>query len=128
RLKGNEVLDQRVEKHLFEARMQIWTALATGDQGHWPKFEEAMKLADERLEALAKNDPERQAQLQQLSGLFKKYMDSIVNIRSLRGQNDALNAPEAKAMLADAGKIASEIATLGETLAAEVAQAAESTE
>jgi hypothetical protein len=34
RLKSAETLGQRVERRMFEARMQIWMALATDDQAH----------------------------------------------------------------------------------------------
>ena len=74
RLMGNEALDQRVEKRVFEGRMHVWMALATGDQEHWSKSDEAFKLAVERLDELTKNttDPGRLAQVQQWGGLISE--------------------------------------------------------
>src|SRR5476651_1663949 len=37
RLTGDEVLEQRVEKRLFEARMHFWMAIDSKDPLHWTK-------------------------------------------------------------------------------------------
>src|SRR5580698_9169872 len=49
KLKSAEVLEQRVEKRVFEARMHFWMALGSGDQKHWNKSSEGFAVADEWL-------------------------------------------------------------------------------
>jgi methyl-accepting chemotaxis protein len=126
RLKGDETLDQRVEKRIVEGRMHIWMALASGDRQHWEQSEEAFKTAAEKLEELSREtlDPGRRAQVQQLGQLVEKYKDVAKKFRAFDGQNAALTTPEGKAVAADAIKIGSDIASLGETLATQYASAA----
>ena len=58
KLKGAEVLQQRVEKRVFEARMHFWIALESGDQKHWNKSSEGFAVADEWLNDLLAETPE----------------------------------------------------------------------
>ncbi len=129
-LKNNEVLDQRVEKQVFEASMRLWMALATDDQGHWAKSDEAMKIAGESIDDLASNtmDPNRQEKISQWDLLIDKYKQASSKFRSLHGQNAALNTPEGKAAVASAMEIGSDLTSIGETLAKEYGRAADATE
>src|ERR1700744_4007380 len=55
RFKTSEILDQRIEKRIYQARMQVWMALATGEDAHWQQAADAFKIAHERLHALQDN-------------------------------------------------------------------------
>ena len=63
RLKDDETLDLRVEKRIFEARMHMWVALASGDQNQWHESDAAFQTEGERLKELvaATSDPGRLA-------------------------------------------------------------------
>ncbi|MDI3567371.1 hypothetical protein [Bradyrhizobium sp. Arg816] len=37
RQKDHVAEDERIEKHVFEARMHVWMALAADDPSHWEK-------------------------------------------------------------------------------------------
>ena len=52
RLKDNEILDQRATKRVFEGRMHVWMALATGDATHWQQASVAFQTAHERMHDL----------------------------------------------------------------------------
>ena len=120
------MLDQRAEKRFEEARTDAWVALATGDQDGWAKSDEAMKVAESYLDSLAKTtkDPDRQARVRQWIELVQNYKQAASAFRSIHGQNDALNAPEAKAATARALKISADIANLSRGLSDEYEAAA----
>jgi methyl-accepting chemotaxis protein len=130
RRKSHEVLDQRAERRFEEARTDAWIALATGDQDSWAKSDEAMKVAEGYLDSLAKTtkDPGRQAKVRQWTELVQNYKQATSAFRSFHGQNDALNAPEAKAVTARALKIGDDIANLSRGLSDEYEAAANLTE
>jgi methyl-accepting chemotaxis protein len=130
KFKGNEVLDQRVAKRVFEARMHIWMALASGDQEHWKQSDDAFKIAGEKLDELTKNttDPGRLAKAKQWAALIQNYKEVAIKFRAFNGQNDALTSPEGKAVFANAMKVGAEIASFGEALGKEYQDAADKTE
>ncbi|HYA74201.1 MAG TPA: HAMP domain-containing protein, partial [Roseiarcus sp.] len=130
RHKSNELLDQRFEKRFYQGRMHMWIALGTGDQEHWKQSDEAFKESGERLEALVKdtNDPGRQAKARELARMLQNFKDVTAKYRFFGGQNEALNAPEAKAMVANSLKIGSEIADHANALGSEFESASEKTE
>jgi methyl-accepting chemotaxis protein len=130
RRKTHEVLDQRAEKRFEDARMNTWTALATGNQDGWSKSDESMKTAGEYLDSLAETtkDPGRQAKVRQWIGLIQSYNETASKFRSFHGQNDALSSPEGKAVTASALKIGDDIVNLSRELSNEYEAAANRTE
>ena len=130
RRKGHEVLDQRAEKRFEDARVNAWSALATGDEEGWSKSDESMKAVREYLDALVKStkDPGRQAKVRQWIGLVQTYTDAAAKFRSFHGRNEALNTPEGKAATADTLKIGADIANLSRQLSSEYEAAADQTE
>ncbi len=75
KLKGDEVLEQRVEKRVFEARMHFWIAVESGDQKHWNKSGEGFAVADEWLNDLlaSTTDAGLNGKAQKMSELVKGY-------------------------------------------------------
>jgi methyl-accepting chemotaxis protein len=129
KLKGAEVLQQRVEKRVFEARMHFWIALESGDQKHWNKSSEGFAVADEWLtDLLAETpEPERAAKAQKMSELVKGYRKLVNRLRFTQQQNESLTADEVKAGTADAVKIEDVMTKLGEELATDYKNASEAT-
>ncbi len=130
RQKDNEVLDQRVETRLFEARMHIWAADSTGDPAQWAGADQALKTAHDTIDQLTTTtrDQERLAQLQQWSGLIQRYREITVKSRALQEQKVARDSPEFITTKQEAIKVGSEFAKAGDALAAEYEQAANLTE
>jgi methyl-accepting chemotaxis protein len=118
RLKGNETLDERVEKRVFEARMQGWMALASGDQDHWPQAETAFRTAHERLQDLISktSDPGRLARAKQMETAITSYEAKLAKLREFKGANAELGTPQGRQAIADAATAASQIDTIGEGL------------
>jgi methyl-accepting chemotaxis protein len=127
RLGGAEVLDQRVEKRVFQGRMHIWMALAGGDEANWSRAEAAFQLADQRIVELRDHttDPQRLALVAQLKSKIDAYRAEAANLKMFKGQNIALDTAEAKATSAKAAAIASEVETLGDTLTEDYRTAAD---
>ena len=119
KLKGDEVLEQRVEKRVFEARMHFWIALNSGDQKHWNKSSEGLAVAVEWLDDLLAStvDKDRNAKAQKMSELVKSYRKLVNRLRFTQQQNGSLTADEIKAGTADAVKIEEVMTKLGEQLA-----------
>lgn len=101
RFKSNEVGDERVLKHVFQARMRAWMALATDDQTYWDKAEEAYQDALTRLDELIANtlDPVRQAQAKDLKAAVAENRTKNLALKEFRGKNGALEVGEAKAAI-----------------------------
>jgi methyl-accepting chemotaxis protein len=119
RRKGLEVSDERIEKRLFQGRMQVWMALATDDQDHWQASADAFKKAQERLPDLITHtvDPTRLAMAKELETMVTAYTDKLTTLKKFRGKNDALGTPEAKAAVADTIAAARKIEDVAEQLA-----------
>jgi methyl-accepting chemotaxis protein len=128
KLKGDEVLEQRVEKRLFEARMHFWMALGSGEQKHWNKSSEGFAVADEWLTDLLNGttDPERSAKAGKMSELVKAYRKLVNRIRFTQQQNGTLTSEEIKTGTSDAVKIEDIMTRQGEELAADYRNASES--
>jgi methyl-accepting chemotaxis protein len=118
---ANALQDQVIEKRIMEGRMHIWMALGSGDQEHWKQSEDAMKLAAQRLDELAKStkDPDRLAKVQQMAELLKNFNAIAIQFQSFHGQNEALKTTEGKAVFASALKVGADISKVGEGLAAD---------
>lgn len=99
RFKTNEAGDERVLKHVFEARMRTWTALATDDQSYWDKAELAYKQAFALLDKLIENtiDPARKAQATDLKAAVEENRTKNFALKEFRGRNGALETDQAKA-------------------------------
>ncbi len=101
RFKSNEVGDERVLKHVFQARMRAWMALATDDQSYWNNAEEAYQSALARLDELIANtlDPVRQAQARDLKAAVTENRTKNFALKEFRGRNGALESSQAKAAI-----------------------------
>jgi methyl-accepting chemotaxis protein len=129
KLKGDEVLEQRVEKRVFEARMHFWIALGSGDAKHWNKSGESFAVADEWLNDLlaSTTNADRNGKAQQMSELVKTYRKLANRLRFSQQQDGALSADDIKNATADAAKIEDSMTLLGEELSTEYKDAAEMT-
>jgi len=128
RFKSNEVGDERVLKHVFEARMRAWMALATDNQTHWDQAEQSYQAAFTRLDQLITQtiDPTRQAQAITLKAAIAEGKVRNFALKAFRGKNTALETPEAKAAFTAALAAASKIEEIAEPLANAYRSAAES--
>ena len=105
KLKGDEVLEQRVEKRVFEARMHFWIALGSGEaKQHWNKSGEAFAVADEYLTDLlaSTTDADRNGKAQKMSELVKAYRKLANRLRFAQQQDGALSADDVKNATAEA--------------------------
>ncbi len=128
RFKSNEVIDERVLKHVFEARMRAWTALATDNQSYWDNadhsYQRAFALLDELIEKT--RDPVRQAQAKDLRTAVVENKARNFALKAFRGKNGALGSDEAKAAMDAAVAAAQRVEGMAEPLANAYQQAAES--
>lgn len=127
KLQGDQVLEQRVEKRLYEARMHFWIALSSGDQKHWGKAGEGFGVSDEWLTELLNGtaDAELKGKAQKLSELVKAYRKLANKLRFVQQSNGSLTPDEVKAATADATKIEDVMTKAGEELAVNYKNAAE---
>jgi methyl-accepting chemotaxis protein len=127
RLKGDEVLEQRVEKRVFEARMHFWMALGTSDQKHWNKAGEGFAVADEWLGDLLSStiDADRHAKAEKMSELVKNYRKLANRLHFAQQQEGSLAADDIKVASADASKIEDSMTVLGEGLSIDYRNASE---
>jgi methyl-accepting chemotaxis protein len=118
RLKGDEVLSQRVEKRILEARLAIWIGLATGDQSNTAKADAAFKLATERLDELqgATQDPQRLAAVATLRAAVADYQGKAKKLEAIGGKNATLDSAENRAVYADVIATANRVTALAEPL------------
>jgi len=130
RLKGNEVLDQRVEKRFYEARFRLWMYLATGDEENLQKAQDAFNIMHERLDQLDKQtrDPARRAKLAELTADLAAYEQASGKFKTLKGRNQSLDTTEAKAVIADAIAAGRTIDAVAEDLAYQFEKAANASE
>ncbi|HTW72740.1 MAG TPA: methyl-accepting chemotaxis protein [Acetobacteraceae bacterium] len=126
RLKGDETLDQRMEKRIFQARMHIWMALASGDQDEWHQSDASFQTAGERLKDLIADtvDPGRLATANQVNEAIETYKQAALKLRAFKGGNAALQTPEGRQAMADAAAAAGKIDAIGEPLSQAYAHAA----
>jgi len=118
RLSSNVTTDQRLEKKILQARMQIWTALATGDQSHWSladdAFKEALARKDELMAQTRK--PENRAKVESLGKQIAEYQTLVAGLKKFNDPNSELETPEAKAILGQSLPMADKIQAMGEEL------------
>jgi methyl-accepting chemotaxis protein len=95
-LKSAEILDERAEKRLSQARLHVWTALATDDDSQWQQAATAFKLAHQRLNELlaGTSNPQRAEMVQKLLAMVATFEDKAARLKAFKGKNSALDTPE----------------------------------
>jgi methyl-accepting chemotaxis protein len=118
RIKNDEVLDQRVEKSVYQARFRLWSYLATGNEGSYAKAQDAFETADRRLAELSAQtvDNSRRAMLDELTRSVGTYRQSAEKFRAIKGHNAGLDTAEAGTLIAESAAAGSRIDELGEAL------------
>ena len=118
RITGNETLDERVEKRLYQARFFTWKYLATGDSVNFDKAQAAMQQAAVRVDELKSNTfiPVNHAKVEELQHLLAEYQAKIAGLRGVGGRNANIDNPAVQAVLAEANDRSGKIETLGEEL------------
>jgi methyl-accepting chemotaxis protein len=118
RQKTSEVLSQRIDKRMFEGRMQIWMGLATGDVSHWTAADEAFKEIDRQFSDLVvrTTNPGRLALLNQLLAASQDYFAKAGKLKGLSARNGGLDSPEAKAAVSAAALAGANVTKLSDTL------------
>ncbi len=118
RLKEAEALDQRVQKRIFEGRVNIWAGLGTEDAARWEKVDAAFRLVHQHLDELQANvlNPKRLAAVKELQSAFTAYQASVEQLRPFTGKKDALQMPEVKAAIASGLGAARKIDEVAEPL------------
>ena len=118
RLAGNETLVQRIEKRIFQGRMFIWIALATGDDSKLQTAHETFTIAREHLTKLRTDTfaPERIARVEALTEMLEGYMSEAAKIRTAAGKAPSLDLPETISSAANASAIAAKLDAAGEDL------------
>ena len=130
RQRNHEVIDERIEKRVFEARMRTWMALATDDQSHWAKAEEAYKQAQARLDELVATtqDPKRLAEAKELAAAVADNQAKVLKLKAYRGKNGALESAEATSAVEAALAAGAKIEAVAEPLASEYEKASKASE
>jgi methyl-accepting chemotaxis protein len=129
RQESNDATDERIGKGMNEARYQIWMALATGDDSHWQKVSGSLKTLHELLDELIINTrvPDRLAQAKEYASRIADWETAIAKLRDIKGSNVSLDAPEAKAILANTSALAAKADEIGDALADAYANGAKAT-
>ena len=118
RLVGNEALVQGIEKNIFQGRMLVWTALATGDDSKLRNANEAFALAREGLARLRGETfaADRVAKVEALSRLFNEYASEVAKVKVVSGKAPSLDLSENVAATTSAGAIAGRLDDTGADL------------
>jgi methyl-accepting chemotaxis protein len=126
RMKNDEVLDQRVERLLYQARYQLWSYLATGNPADYAKAQDAFRLVDQRLAELSAKtlDAGRHATLDELARRIAAYRQVAEKFQAVKGRNANLDTPEAGDLIAQAGAATGQIDELAEALSGAFEKAA----
>jgi len=129
RMKGDEVLDERVEKRFYQVRFYIWRYLATGSEANLDKANDEFKGLKEKFAELKSStiDPGRLTKLNELSRDLATFWEASAKLRAIKGHNASLDAPEAKELMANVFGLGSTIDGLAEELAGDYEAAAKGT-
>jgi len=119
RLMGNQAMVEQLEKEIFQGRMLIWMALATGDEGRLKAAGEALATAGHSLDTLrAKTTaPERLAKIEDLGRLLGQYAVEAARIKVAGGRAPSLGLAESETAAAAAGAVADRLDAVGDDLA-----------
>jgi methyl-accepting chemotaxis protein len=130
RRKGNETLDQRVQKSIYQARFRLWQYLASGAAADYEMAQDAFRKSREKFSELTAGtvDPGRRAKLEDLGRVIAAYEQKAALFKEIKGRNLSLDAPEAKAVVADAGNAAIKIDAMAEDLSNAYERAANESE
>ncbi|HET6305875.1 MAG TPA: methyl-accepting chemotaxis protein [Rhodopila sp.] len=125
RFEEHDVLTQRVQKRVFEARMHIWIAVATGDRAQWDQVDAAFRTAHDRLRDLigTTTDPERLVTERDIEATLGAYEEKARGFRQLSGSGDLATA-DGKQLWQETTALAGRIDQLAEPLSTAFQQAA----
>ena len=117
---------ERIEKRMFQARMNVYRALATGNEDAWPKLEESLKKARARQAQVlsATKDPAREAEVQQIGKEIEEFEATALRLKAFHGKNASLDSAEGQAALAELAEVAHKAEQNGEKLAAQYEESA----
>ena len=118
RSQSNQILDDKLVKNLYIARMNIYAGLATGEEIRWTRAHESLAAAREtQTQLLARVvEPERKALVVQIGNLITSYETTAFKLHEFKTANTALESPEAQAVITEAGKAAIGIDQTGQSL------------
>lgn len=125
RLKNDESNNERVEKYVTQARFLLWKFLATGDNADYDAAQQAFKMAQDKLAALATDatDPGLQAKAAKEQELLSRFQQKTAIYQTIKGHNENLDTSEAKEEIREAGAAAEEFSDWAEGLAQDYEQA-----
>jgi len=115
---ATQVLNQKVEKQLFEGRMRIWMAFASGKEEPWQKALEAfgrMRETHARLLAETK-DPQRRAMVAEQGRALAEYEGVLVKTKEIKDRTGGFDNPEVKELAITAGQVAGRVDALAEEI------------
>lgn len=105
----------KITKQLFQGRMNIWAAIATGEKDRWENAEAAIAVADniaDEIEKALKN-PERKKAMHELGQHIDKYIEFEKKLKALQADGVANNDPRMKEVLSETGRVGNLIDQLG---------------
>ena len=126
RIKGNETVDERVEKNLYRTRFLVWRYLATGDMTDFDKAQISLAQAFHNIDTLSANTfiPVNQAKVEKLKALFQDYQSKLQGLKGVGSENSDIDSDGVKSLLATLSDNGKQIDSLGEELADIYQQAA----
>jgi len=128
--KDDQVLNQEVEKQIYQARFRFYRLLARGEAADYDKAQEAFQSAHETFAELAAKTyhPRRRAKLEALTRAVDEYKAAVNQFKDIKGHNPNLDTNEAKAILAAADVHSPKIAEFTKDLSDDYAQGAKDSE
>jgi len=115
---STQIIDDKLVKNLYVARMNIYAGLATGEEVRWTRAHDALaasREAQSKLVALVQ-DPVRKAMVVQIGNLISTYEATAFKLHEFKTNNTALESPEAQQVLQVAGQAAIGIDQTGQSL------------
>ena len=117
---------ERIEKRMFQARMDVFQALATGQMEYWDDFTKAIQRAKDRQEKIyaVTRNATRKAEVAEIGKEIAEFEQAGLKLKSFAGKNAVLDGAEAKSALSAMIGLSSKLETSGEKLAKEYEDAA----
>ncbi|BAE51871.1 methyl-accepting chemotaxis protein [Paramagnetospirillum magneticum] len=115
----NALALESIERHIYEARFNIWVYFGTDDTS---RLQKGISLTNdlikevEALHAATLFAPERQRQVREMAELIAAYKVRVEKLSELRARKAAFDDPELAASRSDAGKISAAIDKIGASL------------